>query len=225
MHRDHPGSEDNHPAGGGGPPAIDLGPTTQPESTGNSASPKPEAHDPGEPETPQLKDDIDPNVGNGENKSGDATAQAKPGPDSVAGKNPPDIPVFLGPSNSDRPPGSSGPPSDAPQNSGNPGDEDTSCSGLSGESLVNLLSNNGGDGGDASSGTATRQERTSLLVQVSNSNTFQSFGDGRSGGNSAYSGAGGDASGGSVNAYPALINILSNNGGDGGVAKSGDSFR
>jgi hypothetical protein len=56
-------------------------------------------------------------------------------------------------------------------------------------------------------------------------NTFQSFGGGGGGSNSAYSGAGGDASGGSVNAYPALINILSNNGGDGGNAKSGDSFR
>ena len=226
THRDHPGGEDNHPADGGGPPAIDLGPAAEPESTGGGASPKPDAHDPGEPEPPQPKDDIIPNVGNGENKSADATAQAKPGPDPMAGKSPPDIPVFLGPSNSSPPPGSSSPPSDAPQYSGNPGDEDTSCGGGPfGESLVNLLSNNGGDGGDASSGKATRQERTPLLVQVSNSNTFQSFGDGGSGSNSAYSGAGGDASGGSVNAYPALINILSNNGGDGGDAKSGDSIR
>ncbi|KAF8480975.1 hypothetical protein DFH94DRAFT_828471 [Russula ochroleuca] len=220
---DHHGDEDNHPAGGGGPPTIDLGPMGDqppPEPTGD-ANPKPGGQDPGESAPPhhESKDGVDPNVGDGGSKSVDestpgkttnadnpAPPPPKPGLDPGAGKSTPEIPVFLGPTNSNPPPGSSGPPSDAPQDLGYPGDEgrngyteDTSCDDLFGESLINLMSNNGGDGGDA-------------------------FGDGGSGSNSAYSGAGGDASGGSVNAYPALINILSNNGGDGGNAKSGDSF-
>ena len=173
AHSDHPGGEDN-PTGSGGPPAIDLGPAAQPESTGNDANPKPDAHDPGEHAPPhnESKDGIEPNVGDVENKSADAVAQPKPGPDPAAGKGTPNIPVFLGPSNSNPPPGSSGPPSDAPQDSGFPSDEETSCGGPFGESLINLMSNNGGDGGDASSGTATRQEKRSLLVRVSDSNMF-----------------------------------------------------
>jgi hypothetical protein len=240
---DHRGSENNRPADGGGPPAIDLGPLPQPgdqpqaEPTGNDTNPKPGANDPGEPAPPhhESKGDIDPNVGDSGNKSVDGstpvTTPPKPSPDPGASKNTPDIPVFLGPSNSNPPPGSSGPPSDAPQGSGYPGDEgrngytDDACGGLFGGSLINLMSNNGGDGGDASSGAATRQERTSPFVHDANFNTFESFGDGGSGSNSAYSGTGGDASGGSVNANPALVSILSNNGGDGGDAKSGDSFR
>jgi hypothetical protein len=108
-----------------------------------------------------------------------ATAPPKPGPDPEAGKSTPDIPIFLGPSNNSPPPGSSGPSSNAPQQSGYPGDEgrfghtdDTPCGGLFDEPLINLLSNNGGDGGDASSGAATRQEKTSPLIHVTNSNTF-----------------------------------------------------
>ncbi|KAN0121591.1 hypothetical protein V8E52_003487 [Russula decolorans] len=195
AHRDHRDDEGKHPADGGGPPAIDLGPITpasdqpQPEPSGDDASPKPGAFNPGEPAPPhdESKSGIDPNVGDGGNKSADvntpgkiinpetpATAPLKPGPDPEAGKSPPDIPIFLGPSNNTPPPGRSGPSSNAPQ-SGYPGDEGN-------------------------------------------------IGNGGSGGNSAYSGAGGDASGGSVIAYPALVNILSNNGGDGGYANSGDSF-
>jgi hypothetical protein len=140
----------------------------------------------------ESKHDIDPNVGDSGNKSADAntpekpvnpenpaTVPPKPSSDPEAAKTTPDIPVFLGPSNSP-PPGNSGPSSSAPQNSGYPGDkgrygytDDTPCDdGLLDEPLVNLLSNNGGDGGDASSGAATRQERTSPLVYVANSHTF-----------------------------------------------------
>jgi len=196
AHRDHRDNEGKHTADGGGPPAIDLGPITpagdqpQPAPNGNDASP----FDPGEPAPPhhKSKSDIDPNVGDGGNKSGDAntpgkimnpespaTAPPKPGPNPEAGKNTPDIPIFLGPSNNSPPPGSSGPSSNAPQKSGYPGDEgkygyndDTPCDSLFGEPLINLLSNNGGDGGDASSGAATRQEKTSPLNHVANSNPF-----------------------------------------------------
>jgi hypothetical protein len=188
AYRDHRDDEGKHPASGGAPPAIDLGPITpandqpQTEPNGNDVSPKPGAFDPGEPAPPQheSKSGIDPNVGDGGNKSADPNtpektmkpenpiAPPKPGPDPEAGKSTPDIPVFLGPSNNSPPSGSSGPSSNAPQKSGNPDDEgrygytdDTPCGGLFDEPLVNLLSNNGGNGGDASSGAATRQERTS----------------------------------------------------------------
>ena len=140
----------------------------------------------------ESKHDMDHNAGNSEDKSADAnppekpmnpenpaTVPPKPSSDPEAPKTTPDIPVFLGPSNSSPPPGNSSPPSSAPQNSGYPGDkggygytDDTPCDGLLDEPLINLLSNNGGDGGDASSGAATRQERMSPLVHVANSYTF-----------------------------------------------------
>ncbi len=201
VHRDQHDNGGNHPADGGGPPAIDLGPMTptgdqpqprpRPQPNGNDASPKPGAFDPGEPAPPhhESKNGIDPNVDDSGNRPPDpnipetsmnpedpAAAPSKPGPE--AGKSAPDIPVLLGPSNSS-PPGSSGPPSDTSHSSGYPGDQETDgftdgapCGGLLDEPLINLLSNNGGDGGDASSGAATRQERTSPLVHVANSDTF-----------------------------------------------------
>jgi hypothetical protein len=178
AHRDHRDDEGKHPADGGGPPAIDLGPITpaddqpQPVPSGNDASPKPGALEPGEPTPPhnESKSGIDPNVGDGGNKSADAnipekpmnpenpaTALPKPGPDPEAGKSTSDIPIFLGPSNNSPAPGSGSPSSNNPQQSGYPGD-DTPCGGFLDEPLINLLSNNGGDGGDASSGAATRQD-------------------------------------------------------------------
>ena len=197
AHRDHRDDESKHPADGGGPPAIDLGPITpagdqpQPEPNANDAGPKPGAFDPGEPAPPHHESNsgIDPDVGGG-NKPADANtpgmtvnpetpaaAPPKPGPDPEAGKSTPtDIPIFLGPSNDSPPPGNSGPPSNAPPKSGYPGDEgrhgdidDTPCGGIFDEPLINLLSNNGGDGGDASSGAATRQEWTSPLIHVADS--------------------------------------------------------
>lgn len=201
AHRDHPGGEDDHPAGGGGPPAINLGPIGDqppPEPTGNDANPKPGGHGPGELEPPhhEFKDGtgIDTNVGDGGNKSVDentpgkttnadnpAPPPPKPGPDPGTGKNTPEIPVFLGPGNSNPPPGSSGPPPEVPQDSGHPDEgrngytEDTSCDDLLGESLINLLSNNGGNGGDASSGAATRQDRTPPLVHIADSKHVSKF--------------------------------------------------
>lgn len=168
MHSDHHDDEGKHPADNGGPPAIDLGPTP--------ASDQPHH---------ESKSDIDPNVDDGGNKSADAntpgktvnpdtptTALPNPGPDPEAGKGTPDTPIFLGPSNNNPPPGSNR-PSDAPQKSDNPGDEgrygytdDTPCGGLFDEPLINLLSNNGGDGGDASSGAATRQEWPSHFMSL-----------------------------------------------------------
>lgn len=200
THSDHHDDEGKHPADGGGPPAIDLGPMTpagdqpQSEPNGNDTSPKPGAFDPGKPAPPrhEPKSGIDPNVGDGENKPADAntpgktmnpetppTAPPKPVLDPEAGKSTSDIPIFLGPSNNSPPPGSSDPSSNAPQKSGYPGDEGrygytdgTPCDGLFDEPLINLLSNNGGDGGDASSGAATRQGRTSPLIHVANFNSF-----------------------------------------------------
>jgi hypothetical protein len=195
AHRDHRGDEGKHPTDGGGPPAIDLGPITpagdqpQPEPNGNDAGPKPGVFDPGEPVMPhhEPKSGIDPNVGDG-NKSADAntpgntlnpetpaTPPPKPGLDPEAGKTTSDIPIFLGPSNNSPPPGTNGPSPNAPPKSVYPGDEgtdDTPCGGLLDEPLINLLSNNGGDGGDASSGAATRQERKFPLIHVANSNMF-----------------------------------------------------
>jgi len=186
AHRDHRDDEGKQPADAGGPPAIDLAPITpaddqpQPAPNGNDASPKPGEFDPGEPAPPhhESKSGKDPNIGDGGNKSADAntpgkamnpenpvTAAPKPGPDPEAGKSTPDIPIFLGPSNNSPPAGSSGPSSNAPQQSGYPGDEgrygysdETPCGGLFDEPLINLLSDNAGDGGDASSGAATRQD-------------------------------------------------------------------
>jgi hypothetical protein len=63
----------------------------------------------------------------------------------------------------------------------------------------------------------------SLSVRMADNS--KSIANGKGGGGFSLSGAGGDASGGSVSAVPALINILSNNGGNGGKAKSGDSSR
>ncbi|KAH9043715.1 hypothetical protein EDB85DRAFT_712935 [Lactarius pseudohatsudake] len=144
------------------------------------------------------------------------TPPQKSEPDPGANGTPPGIPIFLGPSNpsSDRPPsGDIGPSSDPPwlhgDEKGFEDNSDPSCDGIFGDifggSLINVLSNNGGDGGDASSGKAT------------------SIANGKGGGGLSLSGPGGDASGGSVSAVPGLINILSNNGGKGGKAKSGDS--
>jgi len=88
-----------------------------------------------------------------------------------------------------------------------------------GDGLINLSSGNGGDGGDASSGSAV------------------AYGKGAK----AYSGPGGDASGGSVNAekdkkpsyygkgygyghrWSSIADVASGNGGDGGDASSGDA--
>ncbi|KAH9964427.1 hypothetical protein BC827DRAFT_930761 [Russula dissimulans] len=231
---DHHDKEDDHSAGGGGAPVIDLGPITpasdqpeQPPHTGNDADPKPEAHTPGEPVSlpPEPDKGIDHNLDDGGNKPpdggtpgnyvnpNDTTPPPGPAPDPAAGNSTPDIPIFLGPSGKDPSHGGSNPPYDAPKASEYPGDggghkytDDSPCDGPFGESLINLLSNNGGNGGDASSGAAT------------------SVGHGGDGSTSAYSGAGGYAAGGSVKAAPALINILSDNGGDGGDAESGDSY-
>jgi hypothetical protein len=65
----------------------------------------------------------------------------------------------------------------------------------------------------------------SLSAPPANLYIIHSIGDGDYGSSSASSGSGGDASGGSGSDSPALINILSNNGGNGGVAKSGNSYR
>ena len=205
LYRDYNDKEDDHPTNDhSAPPTINLGPINQsgdqpqPEPTGNDTDRKPGVYDPGSPTPPpkEPEGDMDHNVVNGgsENKPTDdntppkstnsdntATAPPKPGPGPGAGENKPDIPIFLGPSNADPSPGSSGPPSDAPQESGNPGDggkhkypdesheyPGTSCGDSFGEPLINLLSGNGGYGGDASSGVATRQGTTSLPVHLAN---------------------------------------------------------
>ncbi|KAI9445419.1 hypothetical protein H4582DRAFT_920603 [Lactarius indigo] len=88
-------------------------------------------------------------------------------PDPGANGTPPGIPIFLGPSNpsNDRPPsGDIGPSSDPMwphgDEKGFEDNSDSSCDGILGDifggSLINVLSNNGGDGGVASSGKATR---------------------------------------------------------------------
>ncbi|KAI0005502.1 hypothetical protein BJV74DRAFT_880748 [Russula compacta] len=201
---DYPGDEDDHPSGGG----------PQPAPVGSDGNAKPGVSDPGVtmPPSNEPKKDSGNKSADGStpgkytNSDNPAAASPKPGPDPGAGENTPDIPILLGPSNTEPSSGSGSPPSDVPQDSGYPDDEgrhkynyDIPCGSPFGGPLVDLLSNNGGDGGDASLG----------------------HGDGSS---SAYSGAGGIASGGSVYASPGLINVLSDNGGDGGKANSGDSY-
>ena len=183
LYRDYHDKEDDHPTNDqSAPPTINLGPINQsgdkpqPEPTGSYTDQKPGVIDPGSP-TPPLKEpegDMDHNVvndgSNNTTNSGDpATAPPKPGSETGAGKDASDIPIFLGPSNADPPPGSGGPLSDAPQESGYRGDggkhkypdkihdyPETSCGDHFGEPLINLLSGNGGYGGDASSGAVTR---------------------------------------------------------------------
>jgi hypothetical protein len=257
LDRDYHSKEDDHPTDHGAPPAIDLGPINgdqhQPEATENDAGQKPGTHGP-EPTPPkQPEDDMSHDgVNSGDkdmpknddtpakytNSDDPATAPSNPAPDIGPDKSTTDIPIFLGPNNVD-PPSGNGPQGGAPHDSNYQDDDgehrypnkhkyldDTYCD-HSGEPLINLLSGNGGDGGDASSGAATRQGVTRLLVHVTDLNAFQSFGYGGdgTGTNAAYSGPGGDASGGSVYGTSGLINILSGNGGDGGTAKSGDSYR
>ncbi|KAH9056989.1 hypothetical protein EDB87DRAFT_1145355 [Lactarius vividus] len=240
WYRDYLGDGDS-PSAGDGRPVIDLEPPTQP---GNPSQPEP-VHDalpndtntgPGDELPPPQNPNV-PNAADGKNnkpsnggtpasfQSGPAQPRpppvntgnpVTPPPDPGANGTPPGIPIFLGPSNpsSDRPPsGDIGPSSNPPRPHGDEKEfednGDPSCDGILGGifggSLINVLSNNGGDGGDASSGKAT------------------SIANGKGGGGLSLSGPGGDASGGSVSAVPGLINILSNNGGNGGKAKSGDS--
>ncbi|KAH8998745.1 hypothetical protein EDB86DRAFT_759052 [Lactarius hatsudake] len=101
------------------------------------------------------------------NTGDSVTPPQKSEPDPGANGTPSGIPIFLGPSNpsSDRPPsGDIGPSSDPPwlhgDEKGFEDNGDPSCDGILGGifggSLINVLSNNGGDGGDASSGKATR---------------------------------------------------------------------
>ncbi|KIY51390.1 hypothetical protein FISHEDRAFT_71014 [Fistulina hepatica ATCC 64428] len=77
---------------------------------------------------------------------------------------------------------------------------------------VDLFSGNAGEGGETMSGSA-------------NSNKNNGGKPSHRGGNgSAYSGAAGDASGGSVvNTGPKLLRLFSDNGGDGGSSISGQS--
>lgn len=205
LYRDYRDKEDDHATNDpSAPPTINLGPINQPsdqpqpEPNGNDPDQKPGVHDPGSPTPPpkEPEGDMDHNVVNGGNKNNPtddntppkntnsddpATAQPKPGSGPGSGGNTPEIPIFLGPSNVDPSPGSSGPPSDAPQESGYRGDggkhkypdethehPETSCGDYFSEPLINLLSGNGGYGGDASSGAAIRQETTSLAVYLAN---------------------------------------------------------
>ena len=253
WYRDYMGDGD-HPTASGGQPVVDLGPSTQPGDQPqpgpvHDASPNDTKPDPSGP-----GDELPPPQNPDASKGGSPTS-FQPGPppppppppppqdtgDSVtppqkvpsADGNPTDVPIFLGPSNpsSDRPSsGDIGPSSDPPWTTDPHVDEKEfehdkgpSCDNIFGGSLINILSNNGGDGGDASSGKATRQETVSVSFRIADNS--QSIGNGKGGGGFSHSGPGGDASGGSVSAVPALINILSNNGGNGGKAKSGDSFR
>jgi len=183
VHReDHHGKEDDQPADGGAP-VIHLGPITptgdqpeQPPHTGNDADPKPVVYPPEEPASPPPEPDTgkDHNVVDGGNKPpdggtpgnyvdpNDPTAPPPPAPDPAADHS--NIPIFLGPSDNGPSHAGNSPPHDAPKDSGYPSDggrhkytDDSPCHGPFGGSLINLLSNNGGNGGDASSGAATRQ--------------------------------------------------------------------
>jgi hypothetical protein len=199
--RDYPGNYDHsdHPSDGGGPPVIDLGPTTQ---SGDQPQPEPEQEPSGgdtgpKPGTDGPGDQPGINTDDG-NKSADTGKDAplQPSPDSAQpypppadtsnsapppkqepdhgespGESPPDIPIFLGPTNNHPSPEGQSQPSGPPQGSSYPDEkerhrypDDPPCDEHFSGSLINLLSNNGGDGGDASSGAATRQETTPLFV-------------------------------------------------------------
>lgn len=102
----------------------------------------------------------------------DSAPSPKQEPDHSTGESAPDIPIFLGPSSNDPSPEGNRPPSGSPKSSGYPDDngryeypDNPPCDEYLGGSLINLLSNNGGDGGDASSGDADRQETMSLSVR------------------------------------------------------------
>jgi hypothetical protein len=254
WNRDYMGDGDR-PTASGGQPVVDLGPSTppgdrhQPDPV-HDAPPndkKPDSSGPGDELPPPQNPDASkgdtpaspgpppppppppPPQNTGDPVTPPQKSEPDPGPDGT----PTDVPIFLGPSNpsSDKPsPGDIGPSSDPPWNTdphGNEkefeGDSDPSCGGIFSGSLINILSNNGGDGGDASSGKATRQEAGSVFVRIADNS--KSIANGKGGSALSQSGHGGIASGGSVTAVPALINIFSNNGGNGGKAKSGDSFR
>ena len=251
WHRDYLGDGDR-PTASGGQPVVDLGPSTPP---GDQHQPEPVGVTPPNDKKPDLSrpGDEHPPPPNPDASKGDTPASPgppppppppqKPGdtvappqksePDPGADGTPAGVPIFLGPSspNGDRPSsGDIGPSSDPPwvtDPHGNDkefeGDSDPSCGSIFGGSLINILSNNAGDGGDASSGKATRQGAGSVSVRIADNS--KSIANGKGGSAFSQSGHGGLASGGSVSAVPGLINILSNNAGNGGNAKSGDSFR
>ncbi|EKM83421.1 hypothetical protein AGABI1DRAFT_123753 [Agaricus bisporus var. burnettii JB137-S8] len=78
--------------------------------------------------------------------------------------------------------------------------------------LLNIGSNNAGNAGNASSGPATAG---GILSSGRSTDSVNSGG--------SYSGQGGQAPGGNVNVTPGLVNIDSNDAGDGGPATSSSS--
>ncbi|KAG8220084.1 hypothetical protein J3R82DRAFT_1103 [Butyriboletus roseoflavus] len=93
---------------------------------------------------------------------------------------------------------------------------DCATSYLSGLSLAKVDSENAGNGGSAPSGASSAAALFSL-VKGTNSTSKAPVG-------SAFSGAGGEAPGGSVvDNHPALVELDSDNAGQGGTASSGNS--
>ncbi|KAF8078362.1 hypothetical protein FPV67DRAFT_1663115 [Lyophyllum atratum] len=90
--------------------------------------------------------------------------------------------------------------------------------GLLGGGLVDVLSHNAGDGGDADSGNALGG-----IPGLNPKWMGWAHGGGDNNGN-AYTGPGGKAPGGSVKGAKGIISILSGNAGDGGDAESGSAF-
>jgi hypothetical protein len=184
----HDHDHSDHPSDGGGPPAIDLGPATQSgdqhqqDPSGSGADPIPGASGPGDQAPPSPGNGMIPDEGSKSEDTGQDTplpsppgsAQPADTGDSVSppkqdpyhDESPSDTPVLLGPDNGHPSPEgyhSSPEGSGYPDDKGRHGHPDyTDCDEHFGLSLINLMSGNGGDGGDASSGAATRQEPMSL---------------------------------------------------------------
>jgi len=97
---------------------------------------------------------------------------------------------------------------------------------LGGMGLLDLASGDAGAGGVAESGPAVPGSGPIALTGPGSSTTTDPNNSSGSTTNSfgnAYSGAGGDAEGGSISNNPALIRLLSGNGGEGGKSSSGSS--
>ncbi|KAJ3998472.1 hypothetical protein F5050DRAFT_1744656 [Lentinula boryana] len=87
-----------------------------------------------------------------------------------------------------------------------------SCKGLS---LIGIFSHDGGSGGLSKSGDATNSVPSSRRKQCKRRRVADNTND--------YSGASGDTSGGSASADDTLVDVFSDNGGNGGESVSGKS--
>ncbi|KAI5835445.1 hypothetical protein K523DRAFT_319469 [Schizophyllum commune Tattone D] len=92
-----------------------------------------------------------------------------------------------------------------------------------GESLLNAFSGNAGNGGDSSSGSSGVSRLTGAKAHCTRDNAKEHWRRTITQTGNAYSGAGGNAAGGATDGESGLINLWSDNAGDGGNGGSGTS--